>query len=65
MIVLDGEMALRKEIIDLETAIKHYKGLQKRYTKQHNEQHCQYVATALKSMQWDLYILQRSLKENT
>ena len=32
---------------EIERAIKHFEGLQKRYTTQHNGKHCDLVATAL------------------
>jgi len=34
----------------LEKSIKHFEGLQKRYTTQHNGKMCQFVACALKAM---------------
>ena len=35
---------------ELEKAIKHFEGLQKRYTTQHNGKHCEFVKTALTAL---------------
>lgn len=35
----------------IEETIKHYQGLQKRYTKQHNGKHCKYVALSLYALE--------------
>ena len=35
---------------EIERAIKHFEGLQKRYTTQHNGKHCDLVATALDAL---------------
>jgi hypothetical protein len=35
---------------EIERAIKHFEGLQKRYTTQHNGKHCDLVATALEAL---------------
>ena len=35
---------------EIEKAIKHYEGLQKRYTTQHNGKHCEFVKTAIAAL---------------
>lgn len=35
---------------EIEKAIKHFEGLQKRYTTQHNGKHCEFVKTALAAL---------------
>ena len=35
---------------EVEQAIKHFEGLQKRYTTQHNGKHCEFVKTALSTL---------------
>lgn len=36
---------------EIERAIKHFEGLQKRYTTSHNGKHCELVKTALAALQ--------------
>lgn len=35
---------------EIERAVKHFEGLQKRYTTQHNGKHCELVKTALEAL---------------